>query len=125
MRHKKQMYTSYFAKVMRENLDIERNCFAISRGYANGFRGIHYRHLAPSEGLLSLHRNVKGFEGARFVEAYKRETLSRLNPLEIYDHLGNGAILVCWEGPRKFCHRHIVADWLMENINGLKVSELW
>jgi hypothetical protein len=35
----------------------------------------------------------------------------RLDPAIVANEL-DGYTLLCWEGPGKFCHRHIVADWL-------------
>ena len=38
-------------------------------------------------------------------------------------HLSGGRdiVLVCYEGPSKFCHRHLVAEWL--NKYGYDVEE--
>ena len=52
---------------------------------------------------------------------YFQETLSKLDPKEIYDRLQN-YVLLCWEAPGEFCHRRLVAKWL-ENRLGIEVPE--
>jgi hypothetical protein len=120
---KRTLYTSYFSHIEREYY-LEERCFAISRGVPHGYKGLRYEDLAPSEGLLCIWRNIKGYGWPRFVEAYKRECLNHLDPWKVYNDIGEDSILICWEGPMKPCHRHIVADWLMENIPGLVVIEI-
>ena len=45
------------------------------------------------------------------------EVLNKLDPHRVVEHLyeisrGKDVALVCYEAPDKFCHRHLVADWL-------------
>lgn len=67
-------------------------------------------------------------------EEYKRvykKKLKELNPLEIIKKLekissrfGNrDIVLLCYETPDKLCHRHLVAEWLIENTE-YEVKEL-
>lgn len=58
-----------------------------------------------------------------YTKQYHKEVLDKLNPQEVYEELGQDAILICWEGTGKFCHRHIVAEWLSTNL-GVEVIEL-
>ena len=44
---------------------------------------------------------------------YPEVVLSRLDPVKVY-HVLDNSVLLCWESPEKFCHRHIVAQWLEE-----------
>jgi len=46
-----------------------------------------------------------------------------LDPLKIVSELGDGAVMLCYESPKDFCHRHIVATWIQEN-TGIEVVEL-
>lgn len=32
--------------------------------------------------------------------------------------------MLCWEDPTLFCHRHIVADWLMKKIQTIHIEEI-
>jgi len=71
------------------------------------------------------------------VQDYKRQIISKeeytkiyigyfldnLDAAKVYQELGNDAILLCWERPNKFCHRHIVAEWLSKSLN-IQVNEL-
>lgn len=45
-----------------------------------------------------------------------------LNPNDILKELGEDAVLLCYEKPGDFCHRHLVSQWLNEN--GIRCSEL-
>lgn len=131
VRHKKikscstprTIYTSYFSKVGGENR-VEEKLVAISLGIPGWWAGRIYEDLAPSAGLLALYKNMPNFIWDRFAEGYKRETLRRLDPFKVANDIGEDSIMVCWEGPGKFCHRHVVAEWLMNNVKGLEVREL-
>ena len=35
---------------------------------------------------------------------------------------GDNVVLLCWESPEKFCHRHILADYINKN-SGVVVEE--
>jgi len=65
-------------------------------------------------------------EGLISPEEYERQyravTLSRLVPEEVVLSL-EGRVMVCYEKPEDFCHRHIVAQWLQET-TGTVVTEL-
>lgn len=50
-----------------------------------------------------------------YIEKYKETVLQTLNPNKVVQDLqkiGNNVILLCFETPEKFCHRHLVAEWL-------------
>ena len=59
-----------------------------------------------------------------FTEYYKKEILGRvsvnevLNDLDYIMRMSGGSwkdvCFLCWERPEKFCHRHLVAEWLRE-----------
>ena len=53
----------------------------------------------------------------KYVELYNKEVLSKLDAIDVCIDLynisnGNAVVLLCYEKPGDFCHRHIVADWL-------------
>jgi len=58
-----------------------------------------------------------------WIDAYYEEVLSKLDPKTVYDELGEDAVIMCWESSEKFCHRHIVADWLEQQL-GIKIKEI-
>ena len=49
-----------------------------------------------------------------FVDAYNSEILSKLDPSKVYYDLNNKVIL-CYERPTDFSHRHLIAYWLIQN----------
>lgn len=58
---------------------------------------------------------------ANYVKRYENEILFYLDPEEIYNDLKD-KILLCYEKPSDFCHRHLVAKWLNRNL-GLNIEE--
>lgn len=62
-----------------------------------------------------------------YEEKYNETILSKLNPNDVqfrlYD-LSNrkNVTLLCYETPEKFCHRHLVSKWFMQN--GIMCREL-
>jgi hypothetical protein len=78
--------------------------------------------LAPSHLLINDIKQLR-ISKEEYTERYHEEVLSKLDPKEIFEELGEGAVLLCWEGPDKFCHRHIVGKWLSDAI-GIDVEEL-
>ena len=81
--------------------------------------------LAPTNEILALKDKPEEYE-----KKYSNGVLRFLNPYEIYCLLygtavannTNKAVLLCYEAPDKFCHRHIVAKWLSDGM-GMEVKE--
>jgi hypothetical protein len=44
------------------------------------------------------------------------ELLAQLDPEEIYQTIGENAVLLCWEKPGHACHRRLVAEWIERHI---------
>jgi len=57
-----------------------------------------------------------------YVEKYYETVLCLLDPKKVYEEL-DGKILLCYEDPEYFCHRHIVAAWLEKEL-GIHVPEV-
>lgn len=112
------MKTSYFANV--KNMYNE-NLVSIAMKTPEGFRGRIYEPLAPKYDWW-IEWKKRGLSEEWYREKYYETVLDKLNPANIYRQLGEDAILCCYESPEKFCHRHIVAEWL-ENA-GYEVEEL-
>lgn len=107
-----KVYTSYYA-VARCNIP-NFLCTAISLRIPDNFKGTILRELAPSESLLKAYK-YGGISEEEYIETYKFETLSKLNAKEIYERV-KGQVLLCYCGKGKFCHRHIILDWLREEL---------
>jgi hypothetical protein len=69
-----------------------------------------------------------------YMDHFQKEVLDTLNPDQVYQDLmkfcekshmnpeETDIILLCYEKPNEFCHRHLVANWLSEN--GYECREL-
>jgi len=132
--------TSYFAKYKGENaVSIAGKC-------PEWFKGREYKKLAPKYWFFNAYKKRmkeiekevledKNFMKDYFVDQaedlykqrYYKEVLSHLDAKQVYEELGENAILLCWEKSDQFCHRHLVAEWL-ENELGIelriKITEL-
>lgn len=93
--------------------------------------------LAPSQSILDTLPDTD-----TYTKRYREEVLSRLDPKKIYEeeiaHFANllgkkKVVLLCYESAEKFCHRHLVADWLndahpwgdaAERVDEIALSEL-
>lgn len=47
-----------------------------------------------------------------YTDLYNELVLSKLNPHKVVEDLGTDPIMICYEKPGEFCHRHLVAKWL-------------
>lgn len=122
------VYTSYFAKIPKLPKNFE--LFSIA-GYAPP--GITVNTLpifAPKKEWWNIWHdrfkdNLESEESIRFyTDAYQNTVLSLVSITAVRTILsipGKTACLLCYERPERFCHRHIVAEFL--NNNGFKVEE--
>jgi len=113
------LYTSYFSFVQK--IPPEFLVSVAGRAPA-GFAGAEYRKLAPKYEWWRQWHDQK-LADAWYIEKYYETVLSKLNPREVLRDL-DGKIILCWETPEKFCHRHLVAEWLNKNAGAsvLKLS---
>ena len=85
-----------------------------------------YKALAPNWRLWDNFKKKKISEDKFIIEYINM--LKDLNPKHVLEHLnfltgGIEPILMCKPAKTKFCHRHLVADWL-ENETGIIINEL-
>ena len=115
-----KIYTSYFSngkKLSAANVMM----VGIALFPPKWFYSQSLKQLAPSYGIF--HEKDEN----RYVERFKNEVLKNIDPywvLEVLERMtgGRDVALCCYEKPGDFCHRHIVAQWLMEN-TGVEVTE--
>ena len=112
--------TSYFNSRKLKNIHFD-DIFSIALYQPLGFKFNQYLQLAPKRWFLEKYK--KDNDCQFFIDHYYNEVLDNLNPEQVYEDIGPSGVMVCWEGSDKFCHRHIVAEWL-ENQLGIKVKEL-
>lgn len=110
------MNTSYYAKYKGDSaVSIAAKC-------PHWFTGRQYKKLAPSYHALMDYKNGKINE-EQFTELYYAEVLNNLDAKRVYEELGENSVLLCWEKSGSFCHRHIVAEWLQNEL-GVEITEL-
>ena len=116
-----KIYTSYFAnwrKFPEGAIPI-----AVCRGVPRGFKGAVCQTLAPNWETVQGMKN----EYSRDFFAMKYcEYLKKLNKSEILQELtelcgGRDVVLLCYEKPMDFCHRHLIATWLGLNWKEVEV----
>ena len=116
------IYTSYFAKLQK----IPENIVPISIcGKApEWYRGLQYKKLAPKyEFFIEWKKN---HDNDYYIEHFNLEVLNKLDiniVLQELNRMSNNKdiVLLCYEKPSDFCHRHLVANWF--NQNNIKCEE--
>ena len=109
----KRIYTSYFGAIRKYQFD-KNKCYSIARKPPYTFKGGFIFELAPSIILLYSYLQHK-----INIKQYTKIFNSQLEGLDcslICNKLQDGSILLCYEKPDVFCHRHLVADWINKNI---------
>ena len=115
------MYTGYFGAAKK--YPARFRLISIAR-FSRFWQGDKYIKLAPPPELLKID------DRELYQRLYVEKVLGCLDPREIYADLGDSAVLLCYEKCAdvrqglSFCHRRIVAQWLEEHIDGLRVDEL-
>lgn len=94
---------------------------SIARGAPSWYKGREYKKLSPKPWFLKKYKTDGDTEF--YIAHFYQEVLNILNPEKIYAELGENAILLCWEEPGEFCHRHIVSEWLSNSLN-IKINEI-
>ena len=102
------IYTSYFAAMRRMTNEQKSRCICIALWPPKGVNIPTYSNLAPTKKILLDYK--KNPDTKKYIQNYCFHVLSRIDPHEVYEYLDN-KILLCYEKPEDFCHRHIVADW--------------
>lgn len=116
------IYTGYFGKLKEyEKRGLTPVCIA---GYApKDYTGARYRALAPHR-VWWQEWHDKGLSEKWYQDKYDETVLTQLNPHKVAADLqafGKDVVLLCYEKPSEFCHRHLIANWL--NKNGQNVME--
>ena len=121
-----KLYTSYFAKV-KELKELGYNNIVCVAGYAPMFYyntdGARFMpSLAPKSGWFWEWKNGH-LPNEWYIQKYNETVLSKLDPNKVVEELGENAVMLCYEKPGDFCHRHLIAEWLMKN-TGVTVEEV-
>jgi hypothetical protein len=105
------------------------NLISISgdKGRSKGFEGKCIIELAPKRSFFTVWRSNIGKipeeDNAWFyIKHYYDEVLSKISVMGLLEHEVD-PILLCYEEPGQFCHRHIVAEYL-EHFCGTSAFEV-
>lgn len=116
-----KIYTSYFGNIRKLYVNnITPIC--IARGIPKFYRGEINQTVAPYSWMLS--DKVSRDE---YIEAYFNQVLRNVDIGQFVGQLekaskGKDIALCCYEKPKDFCHRHLLAKWLEEKL-GIEVKE--
>jgi hypothetical protein len=113
------IYTSYFGNYRKFGDKIP---ISIALYPPKGFLGEELKALAPTTQILGckdneevyttlFNKKIKGFSAKKVFKYFE----SSYNDRDV--------ILLCYEKPPQFCHRHLVAEWLEKEL-GIEVEEL-
>ena len=117
------MKTGYFKQI----IDVQKNGFISISLYPsnNEFVNYEYKSLAPNWKLIE-NLNKKKITEDQFIKSYEDQLVS-LSANKVYEDLVNlvsgfEPIIMTSISKKKFCHRHLVAEWL-ENELGIIIEE--
>lgn len=127
------LYTSYYAMLRYLPQNMVR--VAISNTVPSWYKMGRCIELSPTQSILREYKKTGDVE--KYTKRFKDEVLSKMTQLQAAVYLqttflgggrdffwqGNGAdiVLLCYEKPTDFCHRHLVAEWLTKG--GFKCEE--
>lgn len=133
-----KLYTSYFANIKNIHLD---NAYFISIAgkTPNWFQGndsskyMKFSFLAPlktwwKEWHDRFEENLNSIQSQSwYKQKYYETVLIEIDFSEFIHKLNNidpngNFVFMCYETPNKFCHRHLLSDWI--KLHGVDINEL-
>ena len=117
-----KLVTGYFAK-LKKYKTAGYTPVAICGKSPEFYKGIEYKKLAPYYDFFVQWKNAE-ITNDDYIIRYYQQVLSKLSPEKVIAEIntltnGNRTVLLCYEKPFDFCHRHIVSQWL--NIQELAI----
>ena len=114
-----KIYTSYFGNYRNFGELIP---LSIALYSPKGFTGHTLKVLAPNREILQCKNDVE-----EYTNLFNKK-LGLYNAKKIYDYLSDiskskDIVLLCYEKPPQFCHRHLVGDWFHNELD-IEVEEL-
>lgn len=116
------IYTGYFAKTKfytEQGLQV----ISIAGKAPDFFKGPKYPSLAPSYSMFMDWKKGR-IDNMEYTSQFNKhlETLDKEAVRRFLTSFDKDIVLLCYEKTGDFCHRHIVADWI-ENELGMRVDE--
>ena len=117
---KRPMFTSYFAN-WRQYPTTEYQSIGIVRKVPDYFHYFNIPKLAPPKKMA---RYLEDTMRIAYREYLDNELSAKRVCIEIAQLCGDKIpVLLCYERPHEFCHRHILREWLTET-HGVNITEL-
>ena len=135
------IYTSYFANLRK----LPKNFIPISicGGVPDWYCGLQYKKLAPKYDFFIEWKRTH--DNDYYIKCYREQVTDKLDiirvlselqmkiPSEIREQMNEpiwqsskwNIVLLCYEKPSDFCHRHLVSRWLRNNGYECRELELW
>jgi hypothetical protein len=118
------MYTGYFAK-LKTYINAGLVPVSICGKAPDWYEGFQYKALAPKWSFFNEWKNGTEHKGDNeyYIQHFNDEVLKGRSYIQTMEDLQritgiddlNKVILICYEKPSDFCHRHLVAKWFIEN----------
>lgn len=113
------IYTSYFSKAVFLD-ESKYMVVAISRYVPMGFSGVRELIFAPSRKLLMSYK--KGLSQGLYTQMFLNELRNEDCLYSVFKDLarlshGRDIVLCCYEKPGDFCHRRLIADFVLSHWN--------
>ena len=118
------IYTGYFAK-LKHYKALNLLPISICGKCPNWYDGLEFKFFAPKYSFFKEWKDGL-ITNEQYVEKFKLEILNQLDKQQIYNYLtffNQDIILLCYEKSTDFCHRHIVSEWIRNEL-GLNCEEL-
>lgn len=115
------IYTGYYSKV-KDYRSSGFTVVSISRTEPFPVDG-KLTALCPDEKILWGYKNGE-IDEMEYTSLYldQLDNVGIRNILKGIHSFGDNVVLLCWESPEKFCHRHILADYI-NKYTKLKIKE--
>lgn len=117
------IYTGYFANTTKYK-EAGLTTISIAGKAPSFYNDLEFKHFAPTWKIFKQWKDGQ-IDNFQYTEQFKEEVLNKLDKQgikEFLDSFEQDIILLCYERPGDFCHRHIVADWLESSL-GYVVNE--
>ena len=116
------VYTGYFTKTTKYT-EAGLTPISIAGRKPEGIDVEEWKFLAPSYDIFMSWKN-KDIDNETYIRRFIFERLFPLDKEKLIGMLENikNPILLCYERPESFCHRHIVAEYITKEL-GIPTEE--
>ena len=122
------MKTSYFANIPYIDTDLYIPV-SISGKCPDWYSGHEFKVLAPKYHFFRKYKNWE-IDEKEYTRCFRNEVLSKHYAPDLFEEItekfgkkNREIVLLCYEKPKQFCHRRLVADWFETELK-ISVPEL-